>query len=125
MALKDIIIRPVVVMVGETPVEVKGLTLADIEAMVTAHHAELASLFEGTTSLSDLAVKSPDFLALLIAHGAGEPDMVATVKGLPLGKQIELVTAVWEQTALDIDSLGKFLGVVMSVIKKVGSGLNL
>ena len=119
MALKDIISLGVEFNHSGATFKVRGLSLADLVVLLEGHKDEVQALFEPDIDFTKIVLASPDFIAKLISLAADEPDAVNVCKRLPIGLQVQILNAIWAETALEVDNLGKLLTGLMSLMKEV------
>lgn len=116
MGLRDIINIGSVVVVRGKEVPVFGINVVNLSHLVRDHGDTLNSLMQRQSSdFSVIYERSPDFVAAVIAYGTGcsQKDFkeeVEFVKQLSFSDQFTLLTAIWDETVPDPDSLKKFLG---------------
>ncbi len=114
--LKDIVIAHETVTYGDTEFQMRGLSLTDIGKLITGHREPIEQLMESRMELDGIANHFPEFMAQVIAYGAGEPDMVDTVKTLPFGIQLEAFERCWDLTLPDYAALEKLVARIKGVI---------
>ena len=61
----------------------------------------------------------PELVAELIAIAADEPDMAHKARRIPAPAQLELLMAVYEQTFVEPDAVGKFFGRLADLMTNI------
>ncbi|MGW8177524.1 MAG: phage pre-tape measure protein [bacterium] len=114
MSLKDIVHSSTRVEFPGGDFEVFGLTLEDISSLIADHQEAMIELFGGKEpKWAEVLTKFPDFAAAMIALAANEPEEQDSVRRLPVGVQLVALEAVWKETAIDMDTVGKLLSNII------------
>ena len=120
MSLKDIVPHQTIVKAGGKTFKVKGLSLVDLSRLIADHQEAMIELFGGKTPKWDkILLEFPEFAAKIVALAAGEEDQEKVVMALPVGVQLTALEAVWRETALDVDTVGKLLSNVIKGLEKL------
>lgn len=138
MALKDITVETAEVLVGSGSFHVRGISPADINAVLTVNRASVELLFDlaeskGINSLADIdegkllevaqaAVgEVPDLIAGIIAQceDEGSIENWMKVRKLPITVQIDALTKIAKLTFTDATNFGVFLGNVMAATRNL------
>jgi hypothetical protein len=86
---------------GEQEVDVRGLTFQDISDLIARFPDVLSSLKDGFDA-SVILKMGPVVVAAVMAYGCGaanDTKVEAILSQLPLGTQVEILTAIMNQTA--------------------------
>lgn len=113
---------------------VRGLSAADIRALVAADPAGVRSLYTemmgGALTDEEIANRAerllqdlPELFAHIIALGLGEPDSVEAAAQIDVSTQFELVTEIAKLTFRSEAARKKALEVVAQIVGANGSGL--
>lgn len=109
-SIEDLIPLPTRVPVGAKHIEVRGLTLEEIVALLRKYKDEVLSfLNSGDGEFDKLTLNAPALVAEVIAYAADTPDQVDAAKRLPFAAQVEIITAIWELSVPDLKKLGESL----------------
>lgn len=115
--IKDLLPAPRVIEVGEHTLEVRGLRLDETIKLLETHKKPLSVFFGGQALNFELLIaQAPDMVAEIIGMTADAVGQEEDIKLLPIGTQVEAITAVWE---LSVPSVKKLL----ESLRKVSSGL--
>jgi hypothetical protein len=133
MSLKDFIIATEVVAFRGGSIELRGLALNDVTALIRNHLADLNRLFDmyddeetRASALAEaarfaltLVQESPAVVAKMIALCSDEPEHEATAARLPIPVQVEAVRKIIELTFEEAGGAKKFLDSVTSLVKGI------
>lgn len=138
MALKDIAVETAEVLAGSGSFFVRGISPADINAVLTVNRASVEMLFDlaeskGVSSLADItetkladiaqaAVSElPDLIAGIIAQceDEGSIENWMKVRKLPITVQLDALTKIAKLTFTDATNFGVFLGNVMAAARNL------
>jgi hypothetical protein len=118
MALRDLSLRTEKVQIGDTEVEVHGLTLQDIAELLDHHKPALTAFFEAEEPSVDLLRQFSNSVGAIIARAASEPEAESQVQLIALGDQLKLISTIWTLTNLTADDLGKMVSGVLEGLRK-------
>jgi len=114
--LKDLVIKKTQAL----GVDIYALSIKDFVVLVQQHEPAMKALFEGK-KFESVIVAFPDFVASVIAAGTRSDKGIA--EQLPFGTQVELLSAIWQASQVDVDTLGKVIAGVMSGVMKLSTNL--
>jgi hypothetical protein len=125
--IKDLLPPPRIVQVGEGHLAVRGLRLDETIALLTKeeYKSSLATFFSGENlNFTLLVAQAPDMVATVIALGADAVGQEEDIKLLPVGTQVEAVTAVWEMSVPSVKKLSESLQRVSVGLAGVRAGMS-
>ena len=124
MSLANLVIPEREVSYGDAVIKVTGLDMEGIVVLLQEDRDTMDLILNTEKlSLATLLKTAPNFCAKMIAHAAGEPKQWRKVKKLPFGIQMQLVESVWELTHLDMDTVGKVIGLLAEAAANVNDEL--
>lgn len=121
MSLKDLVDQRTEIAHNDLSFTVRGLSLEDMVVLLENHADALSRVFAGErgTDFSELIKEFPAFVAACIAYAAEEPEMVDSVRRLPIGVQLRAIEAVWELSSLDVETVGKLAVSMLNSVSKL------
>lgn len=119
--IRDLLPPPRTIDVGYGKMlEVRGLRLDETIKLMEKHHDSLSVFFGGEQlDFTLLIAKSPDMVAEIIGITADAVGQEEDIKLLPLGAQVEAITAVWEMSVPSVKKLSESLRRVSSGLAEV------
>ena len=118
--LKDIVIKSKVIKVdSDQSFQVKGLTITDLGQLIEGYKEPLGALMESRLDLNSISKEYPEFMAKVIAHGAGEPEAHDKIMSMPFSVQLFAFEACWDLTIPDYEALGKLVERIKGIIPKL------
>ena len=125
--IKDLLPPPRIVDVGGTQLAIRGLRLDETIALLTKeqYKSSLATFFSGETlNFTLLVAQAPDMVAEVIGMAADAVGQEEDIKLLPVGTQVEAVTAVWELSVPSVKKLSESLQRVSVGLAGVRAGMS-
>jgi hypothetical protein len=125
--IKDLLPPPRLISVGEQSLSVRALRLDETIKLLTQeqYKSSLATFFSGETlNFTLLVAQAPDLVANVIAMAAGAEGQEEDIKLLPVGTQVEAVTAVWEMSVPSVKKLSESLQRVSVGLAGVRAGMS-
>ena len=124
MAVKiaDLLPPPRLIAVGEKTMEVRGLRLDEtIKLMLKEDYKQALSQFFAGEKLNFtmLVAKAPEMVSEIIAMAADAEGQEDDILRLPVGTQVEAITAVWELSVPSVKKLSESLQRVSSGLAEV------
>lgn len=125
-------VRHEIVLQGNDPLSIRGLSLEDISALVQHHLPDIEALFElfeRSGSMSDdesfrkiviAAVnEAPGFVANVIAMAADEPDAAQEAQQLPGPVQVQALLQIGDLTFKDVGGIKKGMGDIAALLSRL------
>lgn len=112
--LSDLLPVPELINLGRGTLAVRGLSLQELIALASRHKQDYAAFFNGEDiDMATLAVHAPQLIAEAIGLATDKKYTVDELSNLPVGVQVEMVSAIWKLTVPDLKKLGDlFTGVI-------------
>ena len=135
MDLKNITIPSEPVNVGEQSFNVHGIGVQTIAALLQMHPQVVESLFDllmGDEDVSEkfqpdniatLVLQYRDFFADMIALSAHEKESGDVVRQLPVGVQINALTAIYKLTLDSVGGVKKLLPLLVETVKAANTSM--
>ena len=101
MGLKDVKRRTETVEVNGATFEVSGFSLTALVTLVDEYLPDAKEFASADFNMRRLAVRSPNFVAHLIANAAGDPEASEQAANLPIGTQIDALNKIWHLSVGD------------------------
>lgn len=131
MSLKNYKVRERQVQLSDgTSLAVRGLSLANISEICQVHAAEVQELFskfvgraetltvlDASSVSNELLRISPVVVAHIIAAGTGDSTAIDEAASLPVGLQLEILSAVGEETFKTSGGAKNVLEIVIKILK--------
>lgn len=121
---------------GEQTITIRGLSVADIGAILHEHANTLDKLYqehivgesenppEIDVLVRALMTEAPQAVASIIAHANDEPDSAETVLSMPGMDQIKLLIAVAQLTFHSEEELGKVVEALIGGMRSITNTIN-
>lgn len=132
MALADLVAREKVVTVSGVEIRLRGLNFGDVVPIFMEHGKEINALISEaqiaggdqeqmvSAAMNYLLGEANVLLAKIIARSCGEPDLWENALALSAPAQLDCLTAVFELTFTEPDSLGNFVRGLTALMGQVG-----
>jgi len=106
VVVKDLLPQPIKVVLGSASVSAHGLDLEQTVRLMAEYKDPLAAFFStNKMDFTMLIATAPKLVAEIIALGIDAEGQEADIRKMPVQMQIDLLTAVWEQSVPNVKNL--------------------
>lgn len=107
--------------IGDQEIRLTGLSMEAIVMLLQDNKPVLEAMMDTGLTSQKLIQIAPVFVAKMIAYSANEPDMVEHARKIPFGDQVVMVNKIWNLTHVDMEEVGKVVGLVADTMDGMAS----